>query len=52
MSDMFLECADLTTLDLSHFNTSKVTNMSSMFYNCKRLKTVYVSSALVNIILS
>ena len=45
MSDMFLECADLTTLDLSHFNTSKVTNMSSMFYNCKRLKTVYVSSA-------
>ena len=26
--------------DLSNWNVSKVTNMSSMFYNCKALKTV------------
>ena len=34
MSDMFHGCHQLTSLDLSHFNTSKVTNMSKMFINC------------------
>ncbi|MBR1497450.1 MAG: InlB B-repeat-containing protein, partial [Oscillospiraceae bacterium] len=37
-------CSSLTSLDLSAFDTSNVVNMSSMFYNCERLKTIYVSS--------
>ena len=31
MSSMFEGCGKLTTIDLSNFNTSKVTDMSSMF---------------------
>ena len=33
----------VTTLDLSSFDTSKVTNMRYMFYIAKNLKTIYVS---------
>ena len=32
MSDMFFCCTDLTSLDLSSFNTCRVTNMESMFF--------------------
>ena len=32
-----------TTLDLSSFDTSNVTNMHAMFYNCNNLKTIYAS---------
>lgn len=35
-------CSSLTNLDVSKFNTSKVTNMNSMFYNCK-FSTIDVS---------
>lgn len=28
-------CSSLSSLDVSKFNTSQVTNMNSMFYNCK-----------------
>ncbi len=28
---MFYECSSLTSLDVSNFNTSKVTDMGSMF---------------------
>ena len=31
-SSMFYGCSDMTTLDVSHFDTSKVTDMSCMFY--------------------
>ena len=31
MSDMFYECSSLKELNLSSFNTNKVTNMSYMF---------------------
>ena len=41
---MFLECTSLTSLDLSGFNTSKVTNMNQLFYPCSSLKTIYVGS--------
>lgn len=43
-SSMFYGCKNLTTLDLSRFNTSKVTNMSSMFNGCKSLTTLDVSN--------
>ena len=35
-------CYSLTNLDLSSFNTQKVTDMSSMFYFCKVLRTIAV----------
>ncbi len=43
MSYMFVDCANLKSLDLSMFNTSNVTNMSGMFRCCRNLKTIYVS---------
>ena len=36
-SFMFSECKSLMNIDLSYFNTKKVTNMDSMFYGCKSL---------------
>ena len=40
MSSMFASCPSLTSLDLSNFDTSNVTNMSEMFYNCSSLTTI------------
>ena len=37
MRSMFYECWDLTSLDLSHFNTINVENMYSMFNRCDSL---------------
>ena len=34
MANMFQNCTSLTSLDLSSFNTVKVTYMSDMFHNC------------------
>ena len=44
MSSMFSVCWALTSLDVSKFDTSKVTNMESMFYGCKALTSLDVSS--------
>ena len=33
----------ITTLDITHFNTSKVTNMSRMFYECTGLTSLNLS---------
>ena len=33
-SKMFLECYNITSIDLTNFNTSKVTNMQRMFESC------------------
>ncbi|MDY2696464.1 MAG: BspA family leucine-rich repeat surface protein, partial [Eubacteriales bacterium] len=44
MANMFKNCSKLTSLDLSNFDTSKVTDMSSMFFSCSDLTTIYVSS--------
>ena len=41
---MFSECLNLTQLDLSSFDTSKVIDMCNMFYNCKFLNTIYISN--------
>ena len=35
---MFRKCHSLKELNLSNFNTEKVSNMSYMFYECKSLK--------------
>ena len=40
---MFPHCS-LTSLDLSNFDTSNVTDMSSMFYGCLNLKSLDLSS--------
>ena len=42
MSWMFRECKSLTSIDISSFNVSNAT-MQSMFQNCSKLKTIYVS---------
>ena len=45
MNHMFSVCTGLTSLDLSSFNTSNVTiMMSSMFYYCYNLRTIYAGS--------
>ena len=40
---MFYNCNKLSSLDLSNFNTEKVTNMSGMFLGCSALTTIYAS---------
>ena len=42
-SDMFSRCSSLTSLDLSNFDTSKVTNMNNMFRSCRSLTSLDVS---------
>uniref|UniRef100_UPI003FEDDD11 BspA family leucine-rich repeat surface protein n=1 Tax=Prevotella sp. TaxID=59823 RepID=UPI003FEDDD11 len=44
---MFSECKNLTELDLSSFNTKKVTDMFYMFQGCSNLATIYVSDKFV-----
>ena len=44
MTYMFYCCNNLTNLDVSHFDTSKVTNMSSMFVYCNELPSLDLSS--------
>jgi surface protein len=40
---MFSCCTSLTSIDVSHFNTQKVTNMSGMFSECTSLTSINVS---------
>ncbi len=40
---MFYNCLKLTSLDVTHFNTTKVTNMSDMFHNCSSLTSLDVT---------
>jgi surface protein len=41
---MFSSCAELEYINLSHFDTSSLENMSYMFSACKYLRSVDVSS--------
>ena len=41
---MFNGCSKLINIDLSNFDTSKVTTMERMLYNCKNLKYLDLSS--------
>ena len=42
--EMFAYSYALTSVDLSSFNTNTVTDMHYMFYECRSLKTIYVSN--------
>ena len=44
MESMFYYCSSLTSLDLSNFDTSNVTNMSYMFDGCRSLTSLDLSS--------
>ena len=44
MGYMFYACSNLTTLDVSNFDTSKVTDMGYMFYGCSKLTSLDLSS--------
>ena len=44
MGYMFSGCSSLTSLDVSNFNTSNVTNMGDMFRGCSSLTSLNVSS--------
>ena len=40
LNEFFSQCSNLISLDFSNFDTSKVTNMSSMFNECNSLKEI------------
>ena len=42
MANMFCECINIGTLDLSNFDTNKVTSMDYMFQNATKLNIIYV----------
>ena len=42
---MFYECSSLINIDLSNFNSNKVTDISYIFYGCKKLNK---NNAIVN----
>ena len=44
MKFMFFGCTNLTTLNVSNFDTKNVTNMKSMFYGCINLTTLELSN--------
>ena len=44
MAGMFQLCANLTSLNLSSFNTRKVLEMSYMFNGCSRLNEIKVGA--------
>ena len=43
MNRLFAYCSSLTSLDVTHFNTAKVTNMNSMFDSCSSLTSLDVT---------
>ena len=47
MSYMFYYCNSLASLNLSNFNTQKVTNMSGMFSHCNLLALLNLSNLIV-----
>ena len=50
MSSLFYKCSKLTTLDLSNFNTEKVTTMKEMFREAGALTNVNVTSFNISIV--
>ena len=41
---MFIGCKSLISLNLSNFNTEKVTNMNMLFYGCCSLRLIDLSN--------
>ena len=44
MQNMFLNCVNIISLDLSSFDTSMVRDMTNMFNNCTSLFSLNISS--------
>jgi len=44
LSHMFVGCSDITEIDLSHFNTSEVTEIRGMFTDCISLTSLNLSN--------
>ncbi|WP_311438586.1 BspA family leucine-rich repeat surface protein, partial [Hallella colorans] len=44
MFGMFGGCSSLTSLDLTNFNTKKVTDMRSMFFGCRSLTSLNLTN--------
>lgn len=44
MREMFARSSNLTELNLSSFNTSKVTNMNDMFKSCTKMQKILVGT--------
>ena len=44
MNKMFDHCASLTSLDVSNWDTSNVTNMAGMFRSCFNLTSLNLNS--------
>ena len=40
---LFKECSNIISIDLSSFDTKKVTNMREMFYKCENVKSINLS---------
>ncbi len=45
MNSMFFNCDELTAVDVSGFDMSKVTNTTAMFYGSEKLKTIYCGNS-------
>ena len=41
---LFFECKELTSIDLSHFNSKNVTNMQCMFEGCHKLESINLTN--------
>ena len=39
---MFYGCSSLTSINLSNFDTSKITNMNYIFYGCSELRFINI----------
>ena len=46
---MFYECSQLFYLDISNFNTDKVTNMSYCFRDCSGLTSIVISDSVTSL---
>ncbi len=44
MQGMFQSCSSLTSLDLTHFDTKRLSDTYHMFNGCSNLKNIYVSA--------
>ena len=45
---MIYECSSLTNIDLSNFNTNKVTNMACIFQRCSSPTNINLYNFIIN----
>ena len=46
MRSVFENCSSLTTVTMTAFNNTKALDMSRFFYNCSKMKNIYVNSSI------